>query len=84
MSVSIGNFLVPKYNVPPFTLPFNFSTIVFLLASYQFSRFNINTALLSPAAVHKATEEWYYNNTAFWKSVVRGVGQVYLADDFFR
>lgn len=35
LTVAIGNLLVPPYGVPPFTLPFNFMTIIFLFGVFQ-------------------------------------------------
>ena len=41
LQLALGNFLVPTFRTPPFTLAFNMSFLMFLLASAHWSRFTM-------------------------------------------
>ncbi len=61
---------------PPFTLPFNISTLVFLLAMKQISvNEQVDEELLVSVAATPLTAK------AFFAGSIRGVGQVFLADN---
>eukprot|EP01114_Cavostelium_apophysatum_P022061 TRINITY_DN7859_c0_g1_i1.p1 TRINITY_DN7859_c0_g1~~TRINITY_DN7859_c0_g1_i1.p1 ORF type:complete len:431 (+),score=54.75 TRINITY_DN7859_c0_g1_i1:76-1368(+) len=77
LTVAIGNFFGPKYGVPAFTLPFNFITIFFLLATYNFSYFPL--ASPSPSIVVPLDNKFSFNVVNVVKAVFTGIGQVYLA-----
>jgi solute carrier family 14 (urea transporter)/urea transporter len=80
-AVSLGNFLVPVYSVPAFTLPFNFAALLFLstaLSSQSFPQ-PFTQDLLPPPG---GDEEWAWIEwDALLEALPKGVGQVYLADD---
>ncbi len=60
---------------PPFTLPFNISTLVFLLAMKQISENEVDEEALVSAAATPLTAK------AFFAGSIRGVGQVFLANN---
>ena len=74
--VSLGNVLVGVLKVPPLTLPFNLSTIIFLAASYQLSsvRVTLNPALPLPQEAPSHAVDW--GRAA--EAVVKGYGQVFM------
>jgi urea transporter len=82
-SVSLGNFLVPVYSVPSFTLPFNCAAILFFGAALESHSFPLpfRPALLAPnngslgGAPHEV--DW----GLVFEAVPKGIGQVFLADD---
>ena len=80
------------WNVPPFTLPFNFATLIFLVAGLQLANAqvgplvqpaevqalgnNVETALRSVEAATSA------NNIEGWaNAIIRGIGQLFFAND---
>ncbi len=60
---------------PPFTLPFNISTLVFLLAMKQISENGVDEEPLVSVAATPLTAK------AFFAGSIRGVGQVFLANN---
>jgi urea transporter/Ca2+-binding EF-hand superfamily protein len=60
---------------PPFTLPFNISTLVFLMAMKQITRNEVDQEPLVSVATTPLTA------TAFFAGSIRGVGQVFLANN---
>jgi solute carrier family 14 (urea transporter) len=60
---------------PPFTLPFNISTLVFLMAMKQITRNHVDEHDVSVAAATNLTVG------AFFAGSIRGVGQVFLASN---
>lgn len=72
--VMLGKVLSP-YKTPPFTLPFNISTTLFLLAMGGLNNVNMVQVPSYPQPMSKITAE------DFFAGSIRGVGQVYLAND---
>lgn len=60
---------------PPFTLPFNISTLVFLMAMKQMTRNEVDQEPLVSVAATPLTAR------AFFAGSIRGVGQVFLANN---
>lgn len=79
--VMLGKMLVP-YKSPPLTFPFNLSTVLFLIAAARMGRIDFGP-VRSPALPEYDDVEW--NNEiaakAFFAGSIRGVGQVFLADN---
>lgn len=80
--VFLGKLLVP-YKSPPFTLPFNISVIIYLLSTAYSARVNTGS-------VREPSLPDYYDNanidttitaSGFFAGSVRGVGQIFLADN---
>jgi urea transporter len=80
------------WNVPPFTLPFNFATLIFLVAGLQLANAqlgplvgpaevqslgdNVETALRSVEGAASA------NDVEGWaNAIIRGIGQLFFAND---
>jgi len=78
--VMLGKILSP-YKTPPFTLPFNISTLLFLLAMGGMN--NVDMAPIRPPELPSYESEPVASltATAFFAGSIRGVGQVYLAND---
>ncbi|KAL7530060.1 hypothetical protein ACHAXR_005514, partial [Thalassiosira sp. AJA248-18] len=78
--VMLGKILSP-YKTPPFTLPFNISTFMFLLAMGGMN--NVNMAPVRPPELPSYESEPVTDLTAraFFAGSIRGVGQVYLANN---
>ena len=76
----LGKILSP-YKTPPFTLPFNFSTIFFLLAMGGMN--NVDMAPVREPELPSYETEPVAKLTAgaFFAGSIRGVGQVFLAND---
>mmetsp|Transcript_14766 Transcript_14766/g.30256 ORF Transcript_14766/g.30256 Transcript_14766/m.30256 type:complete len:785 (-) Transcript_14766:94-2448(-) len=72
--VMLGKMLAP-YKTPPFTLPFNISTLAFLLVMKQITRNEVNEEPLVSVAANPLTAK------AFFVGSIRGVGQVFLANN---
>jgi len=79
LSVSLENFFVQHHNVAPLTFPFNFATIIFLLGAYKFSYFDIQ--MNTPTIVSKASSDVTFDSIDFVLCILRGIGQVFLADN---
>lgn len=87
--VALGKILVP-YKSPPLTYPFNIATMCFLLAVNQMSTVNIQPvskpSLPSDNINNLSNEEdvdlsFMITTADFFTGVIRGIGQVYLADN---
>lgn len=72
--VMLGKMLAP-YKTPPFTLPFNISTLAFLLTMKQITRNAVDEEVLVSVAATPLTAR------AFFAGSIRGVGQVFLANN---
>lgn len=78
--VMLGKILSP-YKTPPFTLPFNISTIIFLLALAEMNNIDMGPVRLPELPNYDKTEVSFLTARAFFAGSVRGVGQVFLAND---
>jgi urea transporter len=80
------------WNVPPFTLPFNFATLIFLVAGLQLANAQLNP-LIAPAepqslgdnvekTLRSVAEGASANDIEGWaNAVIRGIGQLFFAND---
>ena len=80
------------WNVPPFTLPFNFATLIFLVAGLQLAHSEIGP-LVAPAGVQALGNDVETalrsveaaasaNNVEGWaNAIMRGIGQLFFAND---
>ncbi|EED88444.1 urea transporter, partial [Thalassiosira pseudonana CCMP1335] len=78
--VMLGKILSP-YKTPPFTLPFNISTVAFLLATGSMN--NVDMASVrepSLPSYEVSLDIESLTARAFFAGSIRGVGQVYLAN----
>ena len=79
--VAVGKTLGP-YKSPPFTIPFNLVTLAFLIASSTMT--NVETIMvIDPALPSYANdnEQSLITAKAFVNGILRGIGQVFLADN---
>lgn len=85
LNLSLGNFLVPTFRTPPFTLAFNVVNWTFVLAAAKFSRFQQAPFLeptLFPADSGAFSEEWPCCSEFGWvlNSALVSVGQIFLCE----
>jgi len=85
--VTMGKLLVP-YKSPPLTFPFNIATILFLLSTAQMRRVDYDGSSgrqpSLPSYIDSSTSgaaTGSITGADFFAGVVRGVGQVYAADN---
>ena len=84
--MSLGNFFVPIWNVPSFTLPFNCAALLFLGAASESQSFPqpFRPALLLSANRTEAASYEDWSVEVDWgqalEAVPKGIGQVFLAD----
>jgi urea transporter len=78
--VVIGKLLGP-YKSPPLTLPFNVATITFLLATANMGRVEMNSVRVPALPDYNATGFAGISASEFLAGTIRGIGQVYLADN---
>jgi urea transporter len=78
--VMLGKLLVP-HKSPPLTFPFNVSTIVFLLASANMGRVDYNSVRTPALPDYDATQLTGITAQEFFAGTIRGIGQVFLADN---
>jgi urea transporter len=78
--VTLGKLLVP-YKSPPLTLPFNLSTIFFLLASANMSRVDLGPVRTPALPDYESPSLEGISAEAFFAGTIRGIGQVFLADN---
>lgn len=72
----LGKVLAP-YKTPPFTLPFNISTIAFMLAAASMRNVEISPAREPALPNYNLTQEpGILTASAFFGGTVRGLGQV--------
>jgi urea transporter len=72
----LGKVLAP-YKTPPFTLPFNISTIAFMLAAASMHNVEISSVREPALPNYNSTEELgVMTASAFFGGTVRGLGQV--------
>ena len=85
LNLSLGNFLVPTFRTPPFTLAFNAVNWIFIVAAAKFTRFQQAPFLeptLLPADSGAFSEKWPCCNEFGWalKSALVSVGQIFLCE----
>ena len=82
INLSLGNCLVPTFKTPPFTLAFNITMLLMLLASKNMSHFAMPHHSSTPAATPAAEEESAELVNVSWllRVALVGVGQVFLCD----
>jgi len=85
IQLSLANALIPTFSSPPFTLAFNFSFLLFLLASAQWSLFSMPhhaASLMHPpltvAISSSQTSQWAFHEII--ESSLVAVGQVFLCE----
>lgn len=79
--VVLGKLLVP-YKSPPLTLPFNISTLLFLLSTASMTNVDFN-AVRVPSLPDYNNDNMLgqIDGSDFFKATIRGMGQVFLADE---
>lgn len=80
--VAMGKLLVP-YKSPPLTFPFNIATIMLLIATAEMARVRVGPVREPALPDYSSSGQDSGPLTArmFFAGVVRGVGQVFLADN---
>lgn len=78
--VFMGKILAP-YKSPPFTLPFNVSVLMYLLATANMSRVNTGSVRAPMLPVYDGVADTSLSALDFFAGCVRGVGQIFLADN---
>mmetsp|Transcript_19288 Transcript_19288/g.29707 ORF Transcript_19288/g.29707 Transcript_19288/m.29707 type:complete len:783 (-) Transcript_19288:203-2551(-) len=80
--VMMGKILVP-YKSPPLTLPFNVATMMFLVAVANMSRVDMDPVRTPSLPNYSgiAGDDTNISIKEFFCGAVRGIGQVYLADN---
>jgi urea transporter len=82
LTAALGNFFVPVFKAPPFTLPGNIAIYLYLLSSYQSAHFTVNTDLIKPTVlvpdvgVRTTVSELSVEDVVL--GALRGVGQVFF------
>jgi urea transporter len=85
VQLALGNLLIPKWQVPPFTMPFNLMLFVGLLGAFNYQYIDLPTTFVAPASLYETDAfpiEW--DTAEFFKAWLRGISQVYLADYWVR
>jgi urea transporter len=80
--VMMGKLLVP-YKSPPLTFPFNIATLMFILATPEMGRVNFDPVRNPALPDYGSGITGDITGVDFFKGAVRGVGQVYLADNLW-
>jgi urea transporter len=89
LMASLAKIFLGSWGVPPFTLPFNFATLIFLVAALQFKFGHLGLAPHAPAlvghSVHTglratATSASVINFSSVINAIFRGIGQLFFAD----
>ena len=78
--VMMGKLLVP-YKSPPLTFPFNVATITYLLAMANMNRVDTSSVRIPALPVYGITETTSITVEQFFSGTIRGIGQVYLANN---
>jgi urea transporter len=78
--VMMGKLLVP-YKSPPLTFPFNLATLMFLLATPEMGRVDFDSVTEPALPDYNGAVTGDISGGDFFKGVMRGIGQVYLADN---
>jgi urea transporter len=78
--VMLGKLLVP-YKSPPLTLPFNVATMIFIAASANMNRVDFNPVRTPALPDYESPPFDGITVQAFFAGAIRGVGQVFLADN---
>jgi len=76
----LGKLLSP-YKTPPFTLPFNIATIIFLLGMGEINNVDMQPVRQPELPSYDVNQIEYLTAQAFFRGSIRGVGQVFLAND---
>lgn len=89
LMASLGKIFLGSWGVPPFTLPFNFATLIFLVAALQFKYGHLALTPHAPALlgpdVHAglrstATGAGHTTVGGILNAIFRGIGQLFFAD----
>lgn len=89
--VALGKVFLGSWQVPPFTLPFNFATLLFLVAALNFKHGHVGTAIAphGPAVLGSAvktgllatpTSASVVTVGSVLNAIFRGIGQLFFAD----
>jgi urea transporter len=78
--IFMGKLLAP-YKSPPFTLPFNASVIMYLLATANMTRVNTGSVRVPMLPEYDVEFDTALTASDFFAGCVRGVGQIFLADN---
>jgi urea transporter len=78
----VGKILAP-YATPPLTIPFNLATHLFLLATSSMSNVSMGAVITPSLPEYMVGDDGQdlIDTNAFFSGVLRGIGQVFLADD---
>jgi urea transporter len=85
VQLALGNLLIPKWQVPPFTMPFNLMLFVSLLGAFKYKYVDLPSGFVAPDYIYETDAfpiEW--DTAEFFKGWMRGISQVYLADYWVR
>lgn len=89
LMASLAKIFLGSWGVPPFTLPFNFATLIFLVAALQFKFGHLAITPHAPAvlghSVHTALRSTPLSASAndasgVLNAIFRGIGQLFFAD----
>jgi urea transporter len=89
LMASLGKVLLGSWGVPPFTLPFNFVTLIFLVAALQLRYGHLTLTPHAPALlghdVHaalraSAASTGHTTLGGILNAIFRGIGQLFFAD----
>jgi len=83
LQLSLGNMLIPKYGVPPFTVPFNICMYAIFMGSYGYTRVNFISDALKPELPVPIVNEFTLDWLQLLAAVFRGIGQIYLCDKYY-
>ena len=78
--VVLGKLLVP-YKSPPLTLPFNFVVLTYILATAHMARVTTGPVQTPALPDYTFVPDISISAKAFFGGVLRGVGQIFLADN---
>lgn len=78
--VFMAKLLVP-YKSPPFTLPFNVSVLMYLLAAANINRFETEPVRIPKLPEYDMNIDTTITLSGFFAGCIRGIGQVFLVDN---
>jgi urea transporter len=89
LMATLGKIFLGSWGVPPFTLPFNFATLIFLVSALQFKFGHLlitpHAPLVAGHSVHTglratALSSSVVNASSVLNAIFRGIGQLFFAD----
>src|SRR3990167_1410334 len=82
VTIALGNIMISSIKVPPFTLPFNLTTLFFLFGVFRYEFFHFATGFGSSSLIVPSDTDWSLNAGKIFIGWMNGISQVYVIESY--